>query len=87
MTILWIFFEVAGTIAFAISGALVGISRRMDIFGILVLALSTAIGGGIIRDVLVGNIPPNSFKSPLYIALTALTTLIIFIIYRQKLLN
>lgn len=55
------FFEIAGTIAFAISGALVGISRRMDIFGILVLALSTAIGGGIIRDVLVGNIPPNSF--------------------------
>lgn len=68
MIFLWTFFEIAGTIAFAISGALVGISRRMDIFGILVLALSTAIGGGIIRDVLVGNIPPNSFKTSLYIA-------------------
>lgn len=87
MTILWIFFEIAGTIAFAISGALVGISRRMDIFGILVLALSTAIGGGIIRDILVGNIPPNSFKTSLYITLTAITTLIIFIIYRRKILN
>ena len=87
MTILWIFFEISGTIAFAISGALVGIARRMDIFGILVLALSTAIGGGIIRDVLVGNIPPNSFRTSLYIILTAITTLIIFIIYRKQILN
>ena len=53
MIFLWTFFEIAGTIAFAISGALVGVSRKMDIFGMLVLALSTAIGGGIIRDVLV----------------------------------
>jgi len=57
MIFLWTFFEIAGTIAFAISGALVGISSRMDIFGILVLALSTAIGGGIIRDVLAQRIP------------------------------
>ncbi len=84
MEFLWIFFEIAGTVAFAISGALVGISRRMDIFGILVLALSTAIGGGIIRDVLVGNIPPNSFKTSVYIGLTAVTTLIMFIIYRNQ---
>ena len=81
MIFLWTFFEIAGTIAFAISGALVGISRRMDIFGILVLALSTAIGGGIIRDVLVGNIPPNSFKTSLYIVLTTVITFIIFFIY------
>lgn len=84
MIFLWTFFEIAGTIAFAISGALVGISRRMDIFGILVLALSTAIGGGIIRDILVGNIPPNSFKTSVYIVLTAIITLIIFIIYRNQ---
>lgn len=84
MIFLWTFFEIAGTIAFAISGALVGISRRMDMFGILVLALSTAIGGGIIRDILVGNIPPNSFKTSVYIVLTAIITLIIFIIYRNQ---
>ena len=74
MIFLWTFFEIAGTIAFAISGALVGVSRKMDIFGMLVLALSTAIGGGIIRDVLVGNIPPNSFKTSIYILLTVITT-------------
>lgn len=84
MIFLWTFFEIAGTIAFAISGALVGISRRMDIFGILVLALSTAIGGGIIRDVLVGNIPPNSFKTSLYIVLTTVITFIIFLFIATK---
>ena len=78
MIFLWTFFEIAGTIAFAISGALVGVSRKMDIFGMLVLALSTAIGGGIIRDVLVGNIPPNSFKTSIYI---------IFLIYRKQILR
>ena len=87
MIFLWTFFEIAGTIAFAISGALVGISRRMDIFGILVLALSTAIGGGIIRDVLVWNIPPNSFKTSLYIVLTTVITFIIFFIYRNQILR
>ena len=84
MLFIWTFFEIVGTIAFAISGALVGISRRMDIFGMLVLALSTAIGGGIIRDILVGNIPPNSLKTSLYIIITALITLLIFVIYRDR---
>lgn len=84
MLFLWTFFEVAGTIAFAISGVLVGISRRMDIFGILVLALSTAIGGGIIRDVLVGNIPPNTFRTSVYIVLTIIITVIMFFIYRNQ---
>lgn len=87
MIFLWMFFEIVGTIAFAISGALVGVSRKMDIFGMLVLALSTAIGGGIIRDVLVGNIPPNSFKTSIYILLTVITTLIIFLIYRKQILR
>ena len=51
MDIIWYIFDMIGTIAFAISGALVGVSRRMDIFGMTVLALATAIGGGIVRDV------------------------------------
>lgn len=42
-------FDYLGTIAFAISGALVGMQRRMDIFGIAILALATAVGGGMIR--------------------------------------
>lgn len=81
---LWTFFEIAGTVAFAISGALVGISRKMDIFGLLVLALCTAIGGGVIRDILVGNVPPNSFQTSLYIVLTVVVTLMVFFVYRQS---
>ena len=82
MDFLWLLFDVIGTIAFAISGALLGVQRRMDIFGILILALVTAIGGGIVRDVMVGRIPPTSLQTGLYISITLITVGIIFIMYR-----
>lgn len=84
MAFLWYVFELVGTIAFAVSGALVGISKKMDIFGISVLALATAIGGGIIRDMMVGNVPPNSLRSPLYVVLTVIVVLMIFILYKNS---
>ena len=62
MDIIWYMFDMIGTIAFAVSGALVGVARKMDIFGMAVLALATAIGGGIVRDVLLGYFPPNSLR-------------------------
>ena len=46
----WVIFDIMGTIAFAVSGAMVAIQRRMDIFGIIVLAALTAVGGGMVRD-------------------------------------
>lgn len=49
------FMEILGTIAFAASGAMVGIRKRMDIFGICVLGVVTAVGGGMTRDVILGN--------------------------------
>ncbi|WP_409070346.1 trimeric intracellular cation channel family protein [Aliifodinibius sp. S!AR15-10] len=49
--------EVIGTFAFAISGAIAAVKSRYDLFGILVLAFVTAIGGGTIRDLLIGNLP------------------------------
>ena len=55
----WILFDWAGTLAFAVSGAMVGLSRRMDIFGVTVLALLTAVGGGMVRDVLAGITPAD----------------------------
>lgn len=57
MSILWTAFEVLGTIAFTLSGALVGISRRLDIFGVFILAVTSAVGGEIVRDILAGRIP------------------------------
>ena len=69
--VLVILFDLIGTIAFAISGALVGVNRRMDLFGIIVLAVCTACGGGMIRDITVGNIPPSMFRNPLYVGIAA----------------
>ncbi len=51
------FMEILGTIAFAASGAMVGIRKRMDIFGICVLGVVTAVGGGMTRDVILGKLP------------------------------
>ena len=60
----WQIFDLLGTTAFAVSGVFAAISRRMDLFGIFVLSAATAVGGGIIRDILIGNIPPAAFKRP-----------------------
>ncbi len=69
----WQLFDILGTAAFALSGALVAISRKMDIFGIYVLAAATAVGGGIVRDLLLGNIPPAAFHSSLYLWIIVLS--------------
>lgn len=59
--------EALGTFAFAISGATAAIQKRYDLFGVLVLAFVTAIGGGTIRDLLVGNLPVNWLSNSLAI--------------------
>ena len=49
------YLEVIGTIAFAISGALVAIEKKMDVFGVAILGMTTAVGGGIVRDIILGK--------------------------------
>ncbi len=71
--------EIVGTIAFAISGAMVGINKKMDIFGVCVLGGTTAVGGGMIRDVSLGMIP-NSLLNPVYIEVSIITTLVVFFV-------
>lgn len=61
--------DYAGTLVFAISGALAGIRRQFDIFGIFIMALVTAIGGGTLRDLLIGSTPVNWMLSNLYVYL------------------
>jgi uncharacterized membrane protein YeiH len=51
-----------GTFAFAVSGALLAVQRRMDIFGVLVLSFVTAVTGGIVRDLVIGAVPPAAFR-------------------------
>ena len=59
--------ELAGTVAFAVSGAVLGIEKHMDIFGVGLLGITTAVGGGILRDLVVGLTPPSAFQDPIYL--------------------
>ena len=56
--------EIIGTIAFASSGAMVAVKRRLDYLGIVVLGVTTAVGGGMCRDILIGQTPPGMFLDP-----------------------
>ena len=71
--------ELIGTVAFAASGAIIAIRKKMDIFGVAVLALTTAVGGGIIRDLILGVTPPVIFLNPVYALTAAAVSLVIFI--------
>lgn len=70
--------EMIGTIAFAASGAMVGVERKMDIFGVCVLGVVTSVGGGMIRDVILGITPPNVFQNPVYALVATLTSCLVF---------
>lgn len=63
--------EILGTMAFAASGAMTGIQRKMDLFGVIVLGVTTAVGGGLVRDLILGINPPAMFRDSTY-ALTAI---------------
>lgn len=72
-------FELIGTVAFAVSGAMVGLSKKMDIFGVVTLGLITAVGGGVIRDLVLGNTPPATFQNPVYAVFAIITAITVFI--------
>ena len=63
--------ELIGTAAFAVSGAMLGMKKNMDLFGVCVMGVTTACGGGVLRDLLLGALPPVMFQRPVY-ALTAI---------------
>ena len=58
--------EIIGTVAFASSGAMTAIEKKMDIFGVNVLGATTAVGGGMMRDIILGVTPPAAFSQPIY---------------------
>ena len=72
--------EIIGTIAFAISGALTGFGKNMDIFGVAILGVTTATGGGMIRDLILGQTPPATFSNPIYVLLSVIASIIVFIL-------
>ena len=76
--------DILGTAAFAISGALSAMNRRLDLFGIFIIAFVTAIGGGTLRDVLIGNTPVSWMQNTFYLYLIGFASLLA-IIFRNKL--
>ncbi|AEG59872.1 trimeric intracellular cation channel family protein [Desulforamulus ruminis] len=81
MSILF-FLDLLGTLAFSLSGALMAIKKDMDLFGIMVLALVTAIGGGTTRDVLLGNTPVFILVEPVYVYVSLIGAIGSFLFYK-----
>src|SRR3984893_8549429 len=73
--------DLGGTFVFAISGAVAAVNRRLDIFGILVLAFVAGNFGGITRDVLIGAIPPAALSDGRYLLVSVLAGLVTFFLY------
>jgi len=77
MTVLYVL-DLIGTAAFAASGAWVAVRCRMDLFGVLVLGLVTAVGGGTLRDLLVGDLPAFSLQDETYLYISIAAALAVF---------
>lgn len=72
--------EIIGTIAFAISGALAAIGARLDIFGVVFIGCITAVGGGVVRDLLLGINPPTIFTEFSIFFCAMITSILVFIV-------
>lgn len=85
-SLIFLLMEIAGTIAFAASGAMVAIHRHMDLFGVCVLGVITAVGGGMIRDVVLCRVPA-ALQDPVYVIVAAAASTVVFCIFyfRQEL--
>lgn len=73
--------DILGTIAFAISGVLVAMEKKLDIFGVFIIAFVTAIGGGTLRDILIGNTPVVWMRDYTYVlvVLAAVVFAVLFV--------
>lgn len=81
MTLLY-FMDLLGTFAFAVSGALAAVRKELDIYGICFLAVVTAVGGGTVRDTMLGRTPPFLFKDMNYLIMSLLAAFMVFLFHR-----
>lgn len=70
--------DLAGVFVFALSGAALAVEKRLDLFGVLVLAVVTALGGGVLRDVLLGALPPTALSDDRYLPVALAAGLLAF---------
>jgi uncharacterized membrane protein YeiH len=78
MELLPYLFDLAGTFVFALSGAMAGVKRKLDIFGVLVLSFAAANTGGISRDILIGAVPPGAINDWHYLGVSLAAGIITF---------
>jgi uncharacterized membrane protein YeiH len=75
--------DIAGTMVFAVEGAMAAVNANLDLIGITTLAFCTALGGGIIRDVLLGALPPASLRDWRYPTIVMSTAALVFFLHRD----
>lgn len=75
--------EIIGTIAFAVTGALTAIEKELDYYGICFLAAITAVGGGIIRDIVIDKDIPVSLDNPVYVVISLVTAFAVILFYKK----
>lgn len=78
LKLLVLILDLFGTFVFALSGAIAGVRRRLDLFGVLVLSFVAANSGGIVRDVLIGAVPPAAISDWRYLGVSVLAGLVTF---------
>ena len=76
--------ELISTAAYAVLGSLKAVKKEMDMFGTVVLGVTTAIGGGVIRDIVIGKTPPTAFVSPIFTTVAAIFSGIVLITHIRK---
>lgn len=83
------FIDIAGTFVFAVSGIMVAIEKKFDFFGVIILSFVTSIGGGTLRDIMIGSTPVSWMKSDIHIItiLSALPVCYFFSAHLQKVRN
>lgn len=79
--------EVIGLVAFAIAGAMIAIDRKLDLFGVVFITFVNSFGGGIMRDLLIGEIPPKMFYNYeylIYVAFCAVVMIVVISVLKEK---
>ncbi|MCR5523391.1 MAG: TRIC cation channel family protein [Clostridia bacterium] len=72
--------ELIGTAAFSVTGVITALEKKLDIFGAAVLSMVTAVGGGMLRDIILGYLPPVAFRKSVYSIVALSVSVLVYVI-------